>query len=97
STKITETISMCHAFLGTASFWAVLVKIDEDMAAQTRAARCRSCGGKLHSARYRRKPRGVARSLIGDAGAVRLSFCCSRDGCRRRHTPPSVRFLGRRV
>jgi hypothetical protein len=26
-----------------------------------------------------------------------LSLCCSRDGCRRRMTPPSVRFLGRRV
>jgi hypothetical protein len=27
----------------------------------------------------------------------RLSFCCSRDGCRKRATPPSVRFLGRKV
>jgi len=27
----------------------------------------------------------------------RFSFCCDREGCRRRHTPPSVRFLGRRV
>ena len=24
----------------------------------------------------------------------RLSFCCDRDGCRKRATPPSVRFLG---
>lgn len=28
---------------------------------------------------------------------MRLSLCCSREGCRRRSTPPSVRFLGRRV
>lgn len=28
---------------------------------------------------------------------TRLSFCCAVDGCRRRNTPPSVRFLGRRV
>ena len=27
----------------------------------------------------------------------RLSFCCARDGCRKRVTPPSVRFLGRKV
>lgn len=27
----------------------------------------------------------------------RLSFCCARPGCRRRVTPPSVRFLGRRL
>ena len=27
----------------------------------------------------------------------RLSLCCAQAGCRRRSTPPSVRFLGRRV
>ena len=27
----------------------------------------------------------------------RLSFCCDRDGCRKRVTPPSVRFLGPKV
>ena len=27
----------------------------------------------------------------------RFSFCCERDGCRKRLTPPSVRFLGRKV
>ncbi len=27
----------------------------------------------------------------------RFSFCCDTEGCRRRHTPPSLRFLGRRV
>ena len=29
--------------------------------------------------------------------STRLSFCCAADGCRRRTTPPSVRYLGRRV
>jgi hypothetical protein len=24
-------------------------------------------------------------------------LCCAREGCRRRHTPASVRFMGRRV
>lgn len=88
---------MCHGFVQTASFWRLLSRIDEDLAAQVRAEGCSVCGGSLHSARYRRKPRGVARGLLGEAGEQRLSFCCARDGCRRRHTPPSVRFLGRRV
>jgi len=26
-----------------------------------------------------------------------LSFCCALDGCRSRATPPSLRFLGRKV
>ena len=27
----------------------------------------------------------------------RLSLCCAREGCRKRATPPSLRFLGRKV
>ena len=88
---------MCHAFIGAASFWSLLFRIDEDLARQARTEGCRSCGGPLHSARYPRKPRGVVRGLLDDATATRLSFCCARDGCRRRHTPASVRFLDRRV
>jgi hypothetical protein len=58
---------------------------------------CRFCGGRLHRGDYPRKPRG---GLIGGAAEsfkVRFSLCCSQEGCRRRATPPSVRFLGRRV
>ena len=53
-------------------------------------------GGKLHSARYPRKPRGVPEELQEDY-STRHSFCCARDGCRKRTTPPSFRFLMRRV
>lgn len=67
-----------------------------DLAAEVHAAGCR-CGGTLHSARYPRKPRGVAPSVLGAGYEHRLSFCCSREGCRRRVTLPSVRFFGRRV
>ncbi|MEO8381783.1 MAG: hypothetical protein ABI779_19130 [Acidobacteriota bacterium] len=28
---------------------------------------------------------------------VRFSFCCAREGCRRRVTPASLRFLDRKV
>lgn len=88
---------MCHAVLGSSTFWSFLLLLDHDLAADARVAGCLFCGGALHSARYPRKPRGVERSVLGVAYETRLSFCCDRDGCRRRMTPPSVRFLGRRV
>ena len=53
-------------------------------------------GGTLHVACYPRKPRGIGCGL-GEFCGSRLSFCCASDGCRRRCTPPSVRFLGRKV
>lgn len=52
------------------------------------------CAGKLHRSDYKRKPRGGPEV---DGDVYRDSFCCDQDGCRKRHTPPSVRFLGRKV
>ena len=72
------------------AWWLVLTKIDGDLAMQACAEGCR-CGGALHRADYPRKVRGVK------AEAKRHSFCCAEEGCRRRVTPGSVRFLGRRV
>lgn len=69
----------------------LLEKIDTEMAEEVRGKGCRFCGSTLHRGDYPRKPRGVA------VGEKRLSWCCSGRDCRRRHTPPSVRFLGRRV
>jgi hypothetical protein len=86
---------VCHAILLDANFYTFLFQIDRDLAAEARAAGC-LCGGVLHSARYPRKPRGGPRGL-GPDYETRLSFCCAKEGCRRRTTPPSVRFLGRRV
>jgi hypothetical protein len=82
--------------LAESTFYETLERIDEDLAAMVRRAGCRCCGGRLHSARYVRKPRGALEELPSGYQR-RLSFCCSVDGCRRRHTPPSVRFLGRRA
>ena len=53
-------------------------------------------GGVLHSARFRRKPRGGPAGH-GEEHDRRFSFCCALDLCRRRATPPSFRFLGRKV
>jgi hypothetical protein len=86
---------LCHALLRDARLWSFLRVVDADLARESKLAGCRRCGAPLHSARYRRKPRGPA-SLPEDSW-YRLSFCCSEDGCRARLTPPSVLFLGRKV
>jgi len=75
--------------------YEALERIDVDLAASARAAGC-SCGGALHCADYPRKPRGGPAGL-GVSYEYRWSFCCATDGCRKRVTPPSVRFLGRKV
>ncbi len=72
----------------------VLRKLDEQVAAEARKRGC-ACGGKLHQANYPRKLRGLPQQ--GEDGWQRLSFCCAKEGCRRRTTPPSVMFLGRKV
>lgn len=87
---------MCHGFLCDASFYRLLFRIDQDLANEVQTAGCCFCGGVLHSARYPRKPRGV-RTALDATYQWRLSFCCGEESCRRRHTPPSVRFLGRKV
>jgi hypothetical protein len=86
---------MYHDLPRDASFWSFLFQVDQDLANATRDKAC-PCGGRLHSANYPRKPRGGGDDLPESYGR-RLSFCCSRDGCRKRTTPPSVRFLGRKV
>jgi hypothetical protein len=72
----------------------ILTAIDQDLAATAHADGCRRCRGRLHRGNYPRKPRGGPADLPASY-AKRLSFCCAR--CRKRRTPPSVRFLGRRV
>jgi hypothetical protein len=86
---------MYHELLRHASFWAFLFSVDEDLAKVTREAGC-SCGGRLHGANFPRKPRGGCQNLP-ESYSYRLSFCCEREGCRKRKTPPSARFLGRKV
>jgi hypothetical protein len=86
---------MYHELFSDASFWEFLFSIDEDLAQICRDGSC-ACGGRLHRANYRRKPRGGPKCLP-DEFRYRLSFCCARDNCRKRKTPPSVRFLGRKV
>lgn len=87
---------MCHEFLARASFWLFLLAVDKDLAEKIREGGCPFCGGKLHRACYLRKPRGAPEGLSIEFRSC-FSFCCNREGCRKRATPPSVRFLGRHV
>jgi len=87
---------MDAALLADGRLYLLLQHCDEDLAAEHRALGCARCAGVLHWARYPRKPRGVPRALIPGYDR-RLSFCCARGDCRKRTTPPSVRFLGPKV
>lgn len=81
----------CQNHLADQRLFELLEKVDADLAGAAQQQGCLHCGGKLHRADYDRKPRG------GPPWDRRDSFCCAQEGCRRRRTPESVRFLGRKV
>ena len=87
---------MYATLLGDATFHELLLVFDQDIALGARRSRCLLCRSVVHSAWYRRKPRGRLCHL-SEEHDWRFSFCCARDGCRKRKTPPSLRFLGRKV
>lgn len=88
---------MLHKVAVSFKFWSRLQEIDEQTAARVAAGGCPRCGGRLHRGDYERKPRGGLFAAVAEGAARRISFCCDREGCRRRCMPPSVRFLGRKV
>lgn len=80
----------------SANFFQRLFDLDGDVVEAARRGSCPHCGGSLDRADYPRKARGIppeSEPLF----AKRFSVCCRREGCRRRLTPESVRFFGRRV
>ena len=85
---------MYDAIVQGPSFFRFLSQIDAELAAHVRSAGCQHCSGRLHTADFPRKPRGCPTAVIEEYSR-RLSFTCGR--CDSRATPPSVRFLGRRV
>ena len=87
---------MYQSLLADATFYDLLLAFDADLAEAARDGRCPLCAGALHSAKFRRKPRGRLCKL-GPEHDLRFSFCCAVDLCRKRETPPSLRFLGRKV
>ena len=85
---------MYTTLLTDATLFTALIAIDQDLATTAQAGGCRRCPGRLHHGDYPRKPRGGPADLP-TGYETRTSFCCAR--CRKRLTPPSVRFLGRKV
>lgn len=85
-----------YDFIESPRFFLLLAQIDEDIAQKARAGRCPHCGGPLDRADFRRSGDGLPRGT--DAEVMRrFSFCCREDGCRKRLTPDSLRFLYRKA
>ena len=70
------------------------LRIDRVLLREMRSEACTRCGHALHTSDFARKPRGGPAGF-GEEADIRYSLCCAK--CRKRHTPPSLRFLGRRV
>jgi hypothetical protein len=68
-------------------FFRLLVRIDEEFAAETRRAGCPRCSGPLHVSDYPRKPRGCPAAVLEEY-SWRLSFTCGR--CEQRATSSTV-------
>lgn len=91
---------MWHIWVGAvlrdAAFFSLLLEVDREAAELCREEGCPHCSGRLDRGDYPRKPRGEPEG-VPEGFSFRFSLCCSVDGCRRRLTPFSVRFLARRV
>jgi hypothetical protein len=84
---------MSQIFLFNATFHLLLNTIDQELANTVVKQGCPHCKGKLHRADYPRSPLGVL-AEFRNYYDNRLGFCCA--DCRKRTTPTSVRFFGRR-
>lgn len=78
------------------AFLSELVAIDFESAQKVKALGCPECRSVLHKSNFTRKFRGLEVEPPPQF-EVRFSFCCSKDGCRNRLTPPSVRFMRHKV
>jgi hypothetical protein len=87
--------SLCHNLLLDSRLYALLLKFDEDLAADAKLRGCAKCGGRLDCGWYPRKPRVSPAVKLPDTYDQRFSYSCAT--CRKRCTPASARFLGRRV
>jgi hypothetical protein len=79
-----------------ARFYAFQLEADRTLLAEARKEVCVVCGDRLHSGPFHRKPRGGPAAMSEDAD-LRYSLCCADRECRKRVTPASLRFLGRKV
>jgi hypothetical protein len=88
---------MWHGLRPAVEFLKALEASDAEAVEWVRSGGCVHCDGPLYRSDYWRKPRGGLLVAIIEPLWLRFSLCCGREGCRRRTTPPSLRFLGRKV
>ncbi len=86
---------MLPELLQTTNLFELLHRIDIDLADQQQKAGCPFCGSSLHYSNYQRQPRGGPE--LPEEISTRLSFCCSKENCRRRTLPKSTIFMDRKV
>jgi len=86
---------MLPELLQSTKLFHLLHRIDIDLADQQQKAGCPYCGSSLHYSNYQRQPRGGP--SLPESLYTRLSFCCSKENCRRRTLPKSTLFMDRRV
>ena len=82
------------SLVSNASFLGFAMDLDRKFCDKTRLKDCPHCGAKLHSACYERKGHNPENALP-EGWNTFYGLCCSREGCRKRVRPPSVRFAGR--
>ena len=88
---------MWHELRPDVEFLKTLEAGDAEAVAWVKSGGCAHCGGPLYRSDYWRKPRGGLLVPGVEGLWLRFSLCCGAEGCRKRTTPPSLRFLGRRV
>jgi hypothetical protein len=81
-----------YDFVAHPDFFSFLLEIDRSIAAEAHARPCPFCGDRLNRGDFLRAGYGLPVGA-GEDLRRRFSFCCRSDGCRRRVTPESVRFL----
>lgn len=73
-------------------FFLFLLEIDRYIAQSAHDQPCSHCAGRLNWGNFYRSgyglPAGSDESL-----RIRFSLCCREDNCRKRLTPPSLRYL----
>jgi hypothetical protein len=74
------------------AFFQSLRDLDFEIFKAAKAKPCDLCAGRMDTSHYPRKLRGA-----GEKESQRFSLCCRKEGCRHRVTPPSLRFLGRKI
>jgi hypothetical protein len=89
---------MYQKLYSNSTLWRTLFENDQLSAEEVHRQPCPrpDCGGKMNWNNYVRKPRGgPEHPEFSKYFGYRMSLCCGR--CRKRQTPESVRFLGRKI